>query len=203
MFKLIRRIIEVAVILAIGAFGYWLWLHPEALRPAAKLYKEGEAKVKEVLNAGEEQRKIIGETTGRATRIYTGDAFQLTDAAGAAFNWRLSGIVAPAIPQQRTPAMQRTAGDVSREFLASLVQSNTVRVAILHQAGLQASDGIAFVGTNNLNLAMVAAGMAEFNPRVAHVLPLDIRNALERAELQARAARLGIWQTDGLTPGRP
>jgi len=192
MFKIIRRILQVLLLLAIGAFGYWLWLHPEVLKPAARLYREGEAKVKEVLNAEQEQKKIIGEVSGRVTRIYSGDAFQLTDSTGV-FNWRLSGILAPEMPAQRTSAAQRTAGDTSREFLASLIVSNTVRIAVLHTEGVQASDGIAYVGTNNVNLAMVAAGMARLNERLAHVLPLEIRRVIEKAELEARTAKLGIW----------
>ncbi|MBM3876438.1 MAG: hypothetical protein FJ386_06935 [Verrucomicrobia bacterium] len=202
MFKIIRRILQVVLLIAIGAFGYWLWLHPEALKPAAKLYKEGEAKVKEVLTAEQEQKKIIGEVSGRVTRVYTGDAFQLTDATGV-FNWRLSGIIAPEMPVQRTPGMERTAGDLSREFLASLVVSNSVRIAVLHSEGVQGSDGIAYIGTNNVNLAMVAAGMARLNERVAHVLPFDIRRLIEKAEMDARTAKLGIWaETPGATPSK-
>ncbi|MBI3877989.1 MAG: thermonuclease family protein [Verrucomicrobia bacterium] len=192
MFKLLRRVLQIVLLMALGAFGYWLWQHPEHMRPAVDFYHQGETKVKEAINAPQEEKKILGEVTGRVTRVYSGDAFQITDATGV-FNWRLTALQAPELPASRATNAPRTPGDASREFLASLVISNAVRIAVIHSVGPQASDGIVFAGTNNVNLAMLSAGMAQLNPRLTHFLPEIQRHEMERAQEQARAAKLGIW----------
>lgn len=192
MFKLLRRLLQIGILMAAGAFLYWLWQHPENLRPAVDFYHEGETKVKEAIHAPKEEKKILGEVTGRVTRVYSGDALQITDATGA-FNWRLTALLAPELPASRAANAPRTPGDASREFLAALVASNFVRIAVIHSAGPQASDGIVFLGPTNVNLTVLAAGMAQLNPRLAHFLPEIQRHEMERAQEQARAAKLGIW----------
>ena len=111
----------------------------------------------------------------------------VVDACKSARRWRLSGIDAPELGQDF--------GKRSKQALADKVADKQVTVETHGKDRYGRTLGTIYVGERNINLEMVAEGMAWWHKRYA---PKDA--ALEKAESAARAGKLGLWAGKPIEP---
>ena len=118
--------------------------------------------------------------TGRVVKVSDGDTITVLDAVNAQHKIRLYGIDAP----EKNQAF----GQVSRNHLASLVAGKAVRVEYSKKDKYQRILGTVFVGETDINLKMIADGMAW------HYKKFDQTPAYAKAEDAARSNKLGLWR---------
>lgn len=125
----------------------------------------------------------------KVTRVYDGDTLGV-GGRGIELKVRLAGIDAPEISRSTRDPDQPYSYNAKR-YLADLVLNKTVSV---DRYGLDSDDrviGVVYVGTKNVNLEMIKAGLAE----VYQGMPpkgLDL-GAYRREEKKAREAGKGMW----------
>ena len=129
------------------------------------------------LALGADELKVV---TGRATAAPSGDTLSIMDGARTQWTVILSGISAPG-PKQPF-------GGKARDILASTVLGKSVRVDVSERDRAGRVHGVLFVGDVNVNVAMVRAGWAFHNLKLAY----DDRD-LAAAEADARRNRRGVW----------
>lgn len=120
--------------------------------------------------------------TGKMTRVSDGDTVWVTDAAKLKHKVRLDRIDAPEKDQPW--------GRESSAVLKGWVFGKDVRVEYAKRDQYGRILGIVFNGTNEVNLAMVRSGNAW------HYSYFDKTSEYAAAEVEARAARRGLWSQD-------
>ena len=123
--------------------------------------------------------------TGRVTRVSDGDTVWVTDAAKLKHKVRLDRIDAPEKDQPW--------GMESSSFLKSWIFGKDVRVEYAKRDRYGRILGVIYVGTNDVNLAMVRTGNAW------HYGYFDKKSEYSEAETEARVARRGLWSQDDPT----
>ena len=126
-----------------------------------------------------------GEIVGRAPRVIDGDTLEVRAEDGGLLRIRLAGIDAPEHEQPW--------GDAARIRLGTLVGDGPLRLRIVKQDRYGRSVADAWRGDTNLALAQLQAGLAWHFRRYAAEQPRRQRQAYAEAELEARAARRGLW----------
>ncbi len=126
--------------------------------------------------------------TATITRISDGDTVQALTPEGTKLKVRLYGIDAPETAKGKFPG--EPFGNASRDYLASLVSQRTVRVEIRDIDRYRRIVAILWLGEKNVNLDMVAAGMAE---AYGEYLKGPYRSPFLQAEQEAKAQGKGIW----------
>lgn len=131
------------------------------------------------------------EIQGRVVGITDGDTITVLDAEKHQHKVRLAYIDAP---ERRQPF-----GSHARRQLSELVFGKSVNVDRLGLDRYGRVIGRVTIEGQDINLAMITAGMAwhDYWDRQA----LGMRQAYARAEMQARETRLGLWSHDD--PVRP
>lgn len=125
--------------------------------------------------------------TGKVTRVSDGDTFWVTDAAKQKHKVRLDRIDAP--------EMDQPWGKESAAVLKGWVFGKDVRVEYAKRDRYGRILGVIYVGTNDINLAMVWTGNAW------HYSCFDKTPMYVAAEREAREARRGLWsQPDPVNP---
>lgn len=125
---------------------------------------------------------------GEAIRIVDPLTFTLRDDLGRVANVRLTGIDL-ALPPRTDPG-RATDPRLTAQGLADLVLSNTVTVRVTHQHDVGALLALAEVDGTNVNVALVAAGLAVPEPSFMNGLPFRVRYDLLRARrLAAQTVR--------------
>lgn len=122
-------------------------------------------------------------------QVVDGDTLRLEDGQRV----RLVGINAPELSgPQRTPELF---ADAARKRLQQLIKANDGRVGLLvtgrDRYGRALAHAFGRAG-NNLEARLLAEGLGYF---VAFAPATAYRSCQQRAEGQARAARLGLWRT--------
>lgn len=101
----------------------------------------------------------IRTVTATITKITDGDTVQAVTPEGTKLKVRLYGIDAPETPKGKIPG--EPFGNDSRDYLASLVSHQTVRVEIRDIDRYRRMVAILCLGDRNVNQEMIATGMAE------------------------------------------
>ena len=123
--------------------------------------------------------------SGKVVRVADGDTITVLDAQMQQHKIRLAGIDAP----ERRQAF----GQRSREFLASLVAAQQVEVETEKTDKYGRSVGKVLLQGRDVNLAVVAAGLAwHYKEYESEQSPAD-RLLSSNAEQEARDLRKGLW----------
>lgn len=126
-----------------------------------------------------------GTITGYVVSIADGDTITVLDGSRQQHKIRLAGIDAP----ERRQAF----GQRSREFLASLVAAQQVEVETEKTDKYGRSVGKVLLQGRDVNLAVVAAGLAwHYKEYESEQSPAD-RLLYSNAEQEARDLRKGLW----------
>ena len=130
--------------------------------------------------------------TGRIVGISDGDTVTLLDANQRQYKIRLTGIDAS---EKKVPFGQR-----SKEHLSDLIFTKDVQVETdkLDQYGRTL--GKILLGRNDINLAMINAGLAWHYKKYQREQSASDRLLYSHAEDQARQQRNGLWRDPNPTP---
>lgn len=118
--------------------------------------------------------------TGKVVSVADGDTITILDANKKEHRIRLYGIDCP---EKGQPF-----GAKAKEFTSGQVFGKTVSVTVKDRDRYGRSVGVAMVGKNNVNLALVRAGLAWWYRQYA---PQD--KTLQGAEQAAKKAEIGLW----------
>ena len=125
--------------------------------------------------------------------VADGDTITVLDASKTQFKVRLNGIDAPESSQDY--------GQVSKKHLADLVFGKDVVVLWNKRDKYGRVVGTVMVGSVNVNLEQLQAGLAWYYRQYAGDVPAENRATYERAEAEARSAKRGLWaQPNPLPP---
>jgi micrococcal nuclease len=141
-----------------------------------------------ILCAAASHAAPIRIVTATITKISDGDTVQAITAEGTKLKVRLYGIDAPETRKGKIPG--EPFGNDSRNYLASLITQKSVRVEILDIDRYRRMVAILWLNDRNVNLEMIAAGMAE---AYGEYLKKPYRSPFLQAEQEAKARGKGIW----------
>lgn len=127
-----------------------------------------------------------GQIAGKVVSVADGDTVTVLDANNQQHKIRLSGIDAP----ERAQPFGRQA----REHLANLIAGEQVAVETSKTDRYGRSIGKVLAQNRDINLAMVAAGLAWHYKLYENEQPTADRPLYSSAEEMARAQRLGLWR---------
>jgi len=125
----------------------------------------------------------------RVIRVYSGDTIEAEDSNGIV-EIRLAGIDAPEISEEADASGQPFSED-SRVYLSRMIFKKTVDIVSYGYDIDNQIIGVVFLDGKNVNLEMVAAGMAEVYP--GKTPPGFNLSPFREAEKTARLAQKGIW----------
>ena len=117
--------------------------------------------------------------SGRVVGVHDGDTLTLLDASRHQTKIRLAEI--------DTPESAQPYGSRAKQALSDLVFGKDVRIEVREQDRYGRSVGRVYVGSTDVNAAMVASGAAWVYRQYSH------DPELVRLETEARAARRGLW----------
>jgi endonuclease YncB( thermonuclease family) len=123
---------------------------------------------------------------GLVVGVSDGDSLTLLDAEKRQHKIRLQGIDAP--------EMKQAYGQKSKESLSKLVYNKTIQVHWSKKDRFGRIVGQVMLGDVDICLEQVRRGMAWHFKDYQDEQSLKDRDHYDRAELQARELRLGIWQ---------
>lgn len=132
------------------------------------------------------------ELRGRVVSIADGDTITILDADHQQYKIRFNGIDAPEHNQDF--------GQVSKKHLSDLVFGKDVAVRWSKKDKYGRIVGTVFVGQTNANLEQLKVGLAWYYREYERDVPSENRQAYERAEAEAKAARRGLWQQPNPQP---
>jgi endonuclease YncB( thermonuclease family) len=132
------------------------------------------------------------ELRGRVVSVADGDTVTVLDNSNTQYKIRFNGIDAPESKQDF--------GQVSKRHLSDLVFGKDVTVRWSKKDKYGRIVGTVFVGGTNVNLEQLRAGLAWYYRQYASDVPQENRQAYERAEADARAAKIGLWQQPNPQP---
>ena len=129
---------------------------------------------------------------GMVVAVHDGDTVTLLDANRRQHKIRLAGIDAPELSQ--------AFGRVSRQHLADQVAGRTVVIEWTKRDKYQRLVGKVLHAGHDINITQIEAGLAWHYKKYATEQSPDDRQRYARAEEQARASRLGLWQDSHAVP---
>lgn len=129
---------------------------------------------------------------GKVVSVHDGDTITLLDATQRQHKIRLAGIDAPELSQ--------AFGRVSRQHLADQVAGRTVVIEWSKRDKYQRLVGKVLLNSRDINITQIEAGLAWHYKKYATEQSPEDRQHYARAEEQARAARLGLWQDGRSVP---
>jgi endonuclease YncB( thermonuclease family) len=135
----------------------------------------------------------------KVTEVYDGDTIKVKG-YGTEISLRLAGIDAPEICKNKIGFGQQYSKE-AKEYLSCLVLNKAIKIKGHGYLNIDLMLGTVFLDGQNINLEMVQAGLAEvYRGEPPKDFNLD---PFFKAEMQARAAKKGIWtQGDGyVSPG--
>lgn len=130
----------------------------------------------------------IRTVTATIIKISDGDTVQAVTPEGTKQKVRLYGIDAPETPKGKIPG--EPFGNDSRNYLASLVNQQLVRVEIRDIDRYRRTVAVLWLGERNVNQEMISAGLAE---AYREYLQQPYRGPFLQAEQEAKAKGKGIW----------
>jgi endonuclease YncB( thermonuclease family) len=129
---------------------------------------------------------------GRVVGISDGDTITVLDASNQQHKIRLNGIDAPESSQGF--------GQASKRNLSNLIFGKEVTVSWRKIDRYGRIVGTVMIGSMNVNLEQLKAGLAWYFRKYASDVPPADRPIYDRAEQEARTARRGLWQQSNPTP---
>lgn len=141
------------------------------------------------------------EVEATVARVADGDTLTAETKDGTRLKVRLFGIDAPELERvnRQTGAVSKPGqpyGAQARHVLDDLLRGRQVRLAISGADRYRCLLAIVFLGTVNVNLALVQVGLAEVDRGKADAPPA-LQAALEQAEQEARQRGYGMWRLGG------
>lgn len=126
--------------------------------------------------------------TGKVVSVADGDTITVLDAGRKQHKVRFHGI--------DTPETGQPFGTKAKQFTSAKTFGKTVTVRVTDKDRYGRTVGVVMVGGENVNLALVSAGLARWYQRYA-----PNEKALQRAEQEAKQAKRGIWsQSNPIAP---
>ena len=126
-----------------------------------------------------------GSTEGRVVAVADGDTITVLDGTNTQHKIRLGGIDAP---EKNQPYGKR-----SKQSLSDLVFTKAVVVETDKRDKYQRAVGKVLVGGKAANLEQVTRGMASHYKAYEREQPPNDHRLYSAAEIEARAARRGLW----------
>lgn len=123
--------------------------------------------------------------TGRVVNVADGDTITILDNHKSQHRIRLAGIDAP----EKAQAF----GERSRESLADLVAGHTAVVQTHKKDRYGRYVGKVLVDGRDINIEQIRRGMAWFYREYSNEQTAADRLNYDRAELEAKGSRLGLW----------
>jgi endonuclease YncB( thermonuclease family) len=133
-----------------------------------------------------------GLISGRVVHVADGDTITVLDASKVQHKIRLAGIDAPEKAQAY--------GQRSRESLDELVAGRTVIVETTKKDRYGRFVGKVLVNGRDINIEQIRRGMAWFYRHYEKELPDSDRQSYDRAEVEAKDYRRGLWADRSPTP---
>ena len=132
------------------------------------------------------------ELRGRVVGVPDGDSLVVLDDNRRQHRVRLAGIDAPEKGQRFSSR--------ARDHLGALVRRQQVVVIWHKRDSYDRLVGIVYLDSREVNLEQLRAGYAWWYRAYAAEQPHDARTSYERAELQARQERRGLWADPSPVP---
>jgi endonuclease YncB( thermonuclease family) len=185
MFKLLRKLLLIPVVLLIGLVFYYFVGNPDRRRTLVQQAQE----IHESVNG---QKKYAWTGTAVVLEVTKGDRMTIDTESSHKVVIRLAGVDAPEFSPDHIHKDQPLAKE-SKERLAELLKGKAVQMAIVepdpekHPLALLTLDGTL------INAQIVGEGLAEAAPETSSAIPAKPWHEIQNAELQARQRHLGIW----------
>lgn len=189
MFRALRKILVLVVLVAAVAIGYRLWRTPLLQRQVVQTVQEWVERLRE----GE--KTYLWSGTAVVSDVVDGDTLVAKTENHPPVTVHLVGIDAPEFAPDRREKGQPLSQE-SRDYLARLVLNQAVQMSIV---GTDEAKRPVVLMTKEgalINVKMVAAGLAEAYDEFGDRLPLKIKHAILNAQADAQKDHRGIW---GLT----
>jgi endonuclease YncB( thermonuclease family)/methylphosphotriester-DNA--protein-cysteine methyltransferase len=129
---------------------------------------------------------------GQVINVHDGDTITVLDKDKKKFHIRLQGIDAPELKQAR--------GAESQANLSRMVMGKQVSIIWTKVDKYRRTVGTIMLNGKDMNIEQVKAGLAWHFKKYADEQDPKDRVTYARAEEEARAARLGLWQDPNPTP---
>lgn len=178
LFHNLRRGCLLVVWGAAAGLAFLAWQQRERFTPIADFYTAL------TLTDGYRQQ-IIDERRAEVVKVVDPLTVTVRDESGRLANVRLTGI--DGLPPGTRDTKEAAAA--SATLLGDLVLSNRVSIQVTHQYDPTALLGLVWVGTTNVNVALVRAGVAHAKRSFMNGLPLRLRYDLLRAQRAAESRR--------------
>ena len=189
MFKLLRKILIILLLVILGAIAYHYLSNADYRREIVQKAEEA----REVLK--EEKKSFPWTGTAVVAEVVKGDRAKVDLEANRNVVVRLAGIDAPELPKDHYHKGQPLA-EQSRDYLLKLIQGKAVEMAIVGTDAAKTPLVLLTLEGALINAKMVETGLAEVTSETSEAIPAKQRHAIENAELKAKKSGLGIW---GLT----
>ena len=144
-------------------------------------------------NQPRDQRGELGQLSGRVTKVYDGDSFQLRDDKGLLYNYGLAGVTVPKPGAKASRLERAAAGEALTNLTRVLVGEKVDLVVTLANPQNRTGLGLAQVGGTNLNAWVLTEGWGRLNRDQIRALPLVEQFGLVSAERAARRRGAGVW----------
>lgn len=135
---------------------------------------------------------LAAELVGKVSGVQDGDSIIVLDDTFTEHRVRLGGIDAP----ERSQAY----GQAAKQSLARMVFGNTVSVVWEKTDPYGRTVGKVVFNGQDINLKQIQSGYAWHYRQYQSEQRLDDREAYAAAEIEARRARLGLWQEPDPVP---
>lgn len=129
---------------------------------------------------------------GKVINVHDGDTITVLDANNKKFHIRLQGIDAPELKQ--------TSGAESQKNLERMVMGKQVTIVWTKVDKYRRTVGTIMLDGKDINIEQVKAGLAWHFKKYADEQEPKDRVTYAKAEEDARAAKLGLWQDANPTP---
>ena len=129
---------------------------------------------------------------GRVIGVHDGDTITVLDAAKAQHKIRLAGIDAPELKQ--------AFGTRSKQSLSEMVYNKQVKIEWDKRDRYGRTIGVILVDGHDVNLEQVRTGMSWWYRQYAKEQKSEDRKLYELAEVDARAAKRGLWADNAPVP---
>lgn len=129
---------------------------------------------------------------GKVVNVHDGDTVTVLDRDNKKFHIRLQGIDAPELKQKY--------GSESQQNLERMVMGKQVTIVWTKVDKYRRTVGTIMLDGKDINIEQVKAGLAWHFKKYADEQEPKDRETYARAEEQARAAKLGLWQDPDPTP---
>jgi endonuclease YncB( thermonuclease family) len=189
MFKLLRKVVMVALLAIVGGVAFYFLSQPSYRREIAQTAEEFKEAVKD------EKMRPIWKGTAVVVEVLAGDTVRVDTEGSRNVIVHLAGIDAPEMPEKAKRNGQPLAEE-SRNFLSENLNGKAVSMAILKMDAAKRPLVLLTLDGALVNAKVVGAGFAESGADGIECIPAKLRHAIENAELSAKEHRFNIW---GLT----